>query len=70
MINVLIVLAHYLLGSFGLAIIVLTVITRVLMYPLTIKQLRATKGMQELQPKLAELQKKYAKDKQRTLERK
>ncbi len=65
MINVLIVLSHYLLGSFGLAVIILTIIIRVLMYPLTVKQLRATKGMQELQPKLAELQKKYAKDKQK-----
>ena len=65
MINVLIVLADYLLGSFGLAVIVLTIITRVLLYPLTLKQLRATKGMQELQPKLQELQKKYAKDKQK-----
>jgi len=64
-INTLIVLADYLLSSFGLAVIVLTIITRVLMYPLTIKQLRATKGMQELQPKLTELQKKYAKDKQK-----
>ncbi len=65
MINALIVLTDYLLGSFGLAVIVLTIVTRVLMYPLTIKQLRATKGMQELQPKLTELQKKYAKDKQK-----
>ncbi len=65
MINVLIVLADYLLSSFGLAVIVLTVVTRVLMYPLTVKQLRATKGMQDLQPKLTELQKKYAKDKQK-----
>jgi len=65
MINVLIVLTDYLLSSFGLAVIVLTIITRVLMYPLTTKQLRATKGMQELQPKLQELQKKYAKDKQK-----
>jgi YidC/Oxa1 family membrane protein insertase len=65
MVNVLIVLADYLLSSFGLAVIVLTVVTRVLMYPLTVKQLRATKGMQDLQPKLTELQKKYAKDKQK-----
>ncbi len=63
MINVLIVLSHTLFSSFGLAIIALTIIIRVLMYPLTVKQLRATKAMQSLQPKLAELQKKYAKDK-------
>ncbi|MDD5081888.1 MAG: YidC/Oxa1 family membrane protein insertase [Dehalococcoidales bacterium] len=63
-INVLIVLSHYLFNSFGLAIVALTIIIRGLMFPLTIKQLRASKTMQELQPKLAELQKKYGTDKQ------
>ncbi|MBI4186394.1 MAG: membrane protein insertase YidC [Chloroflexi bacterium] len=65
LINVLIVLSHYLFGSFGLAIIALTIVINLLMYPLTVKQLRATKSMQALQPKLAELQKKYAKDRAR-----
>ncbi len=63
-INVLIVLTHYLFSTFGLAIIALTIVVNVLMYPLTMKQLKATQAMQALQPKLAELQKKYAKDKQ------
>jgi YidC/Oxa1 family membrane protein insertase len=62
-INVLIVLSHYLFNSFGASIIALTIITRLAMYPLTMRQLRSTKAMQSLQPKLAELQKKYAKDK-------
>lgn len=61
--NILIVMTHALFDSFGLAIIALTIITRVLMYPLTMKQLRSTKAMQSLQPKLLELQKKYARDK-------
>jgi len=65
MTNVLIVLAHYLSGSFGLAIIVLTIIIRGAMFPLTLKQLHASKAMQELQPKIAELQKKYAKDREK-----
>lgn len=65
MINVLIVLSHYLFGSLGLAIIGLTIIVRGLMYPLTIRQLRSTEAMQSLQPKLAELRKKYDKDKQK-----
>ncbi len=63
MINVLIVLSSYLLNSFGLTIIALTIIVNVCTYPLTMKQLRASKAMQALQPKLAELQKTYAKDK-------
>ena len=65
MINVVIGLSDVLFGSFGLTIIILTIIIRGLMYPLTIKQLRSTKAMQSLQPKLAELQKKHAKDKQK-----
>jgi len=63
-INVLIMLTHYLVNNFGLAIIALTIIVNVPMLPLTLKQIRASKAMQDLQPKLAELQKKYAKDKQ------
>ena len=64
-INSLIMLSSFMFGSFGLAIITLTIAVNVLMYPLTRKQLKATTGMQSLQPQLAELQKKYAKDKAR-----
>jgi YidC/Oxa1 family membrane protein insertase len=64
-INVLVVLTHYLFNNFGLAIIALTIVVNLAMYPLTMRQLRSTKAMQALQPKLAELQKKYAKDKQK-----
>ena len=64
-INGLIVLSHYLFSNFGLAIIALTIVVNVLMYPLTMKQINAMKAMQTLQPKIAELQKKYAKDKQK-----
>jgi YidC/Oxa1 family membrane protein insertase len=63
--NMLIVLTHYLFSSFGLAIIALTIVVNILMYPLTKKQLHATQAMQSLQPKLSELQKKYGKDRQR-----
>ncbi|MFH1003860.1 MAG: YidC/Oxa1 family membrane protein insertase [Chloroflexota bacterium] len=63
--NSLVVTAHVLFGSFGLTIIAFTLVIRGLMYPLTVKQTHATKAMQTLQPKLTELQKKYAKDKQK-----
>jgi YidC/Oxa1 family membrane protein insertase len=63
--NVLIVMTYYLFNNFGLAIIALTIIVRVITLPLTLKQLRATKAMQALQPKLMELQKKHAKDRQK-----
>jgi YidC/Oxa1 family membrane protein insertase len=68
MINTLVALSSQLMGSFGLTIIILTIIIRACMYPLTAKQLRSSRAMQGLQPKLAELQKKYAKDKQKLAE--
>jgi len=67
-INVLIVLSSYLFNSFGLTIIALTILTRILMYPLTQKQLRASKKMQALQSEVAEIRKKYAKDRKKASE--
>lgn len=51
--------------SGGIAIIVFTIIVKTLLLPLTIKAIRSSKSMQELQPKIKELQKKHGKDKQR-----
>ena len=65
-INILIVMSHYLGGSFGLAIIALTIIVNLAMLPLTLSQIRSSKAMQDLQPKLAELQKKFGKDQSET----
>lgn len=62
-VNVLIVLSHYLFNNPGLAIILLTIVVNLIILPLTLKQMKSTKAMQDMQPKLAELQKKYAKDK-------
>ena len=45
--------------EFGLAIIVLTIVVRVASTPLVLRQLKSTKAMQEMQPKIQELQKKY-----------
>jgi YidC/Oxa1 family membrane protein insertase len=65
MINILIVVSSALFNNFGLSIIVLTIIVRGITTPLTLKQLRSTKALQELQPKMAELHQKYGKDKQK-----
>jgi YidC/Oxa1 family membrane protein insertase len=65
MMNILIVLTKYLFNNFGLAIILVTIVVNAAMLPLTLKQVRSSKAMQALQPKLAEIQKKYAKDKQK-----
>ncbi|MDP2917126.1 MAG: YidC/Oxa1 family membrane protein insertase [Dehalococcoidia bacterium] len=62
MINVLIVLSNYLFGSFGLSIIILTVVIRLILLPLSLTQLKATRAMTTLQPRLMELQRKYARD--------
>lgn len=66
--NILIVLANVFGGSFGLAIIAITVIVRLAILPLTLRQLRSTRAMQEVQPKLKELQKKYGNDRQKMSE--
>jgi YidC/Oxa1 family membrane protein insertase len=63
--NVLIALSHILGDSFGLAIIALTVIIRLISWPLTKRQLNSTKALQEMQPKIQELQKKYGKNQQK-----
>ena len=46
-------------GSYGLAIILLTVVIKMILYPLTAKQIQSMKAMQILQPKLKKLQEKY-----------
>ncbi|MCS7221990.1 MAG: YidC/Oxa1 family membrane protein insertase [Anaerolineae bacterium] len=51
--------------SYGFAIVLLTLIIKVVTLPLTLAQLRSIKATQELQPKLQELQKKYGKDRER-----
>ena len=63
--NSLIALTNVLGGSFGWAIIVLTVVVRLALFPLTVRQTQSTKAMQTLQPKIQELQKKYAKNQQK-----
>jgi YidC/Oxa1 family membrane protein insertase len=63
--NVLIALSHILDGSFGLAIIALTIIVRLVTWPLNKRQLNSTKALQEMQPKIQELQKKYGKNQQK-----
>lgn len=50
-------------GNFGLSIIIVTIIIKILLLPLTLKQDKSMKAMKNLQPKLEELKKKYANDK-------
>lgn len=50
---------HSLVGNYGVAIILLTLLVRGLMFPLTFKGSKSTARMQELQPKIQEIQAKY-----------
>ncbi len=67
--NVLLVLTNILFGNFGLGIIALTLLVRLIMLPLTLWQLRGSKKQSEamaaMKPKLDQLKKKYAKNPQK-----
>jgi len=54
--------------SWGPAIVMLVILVRILLIPLFVKQIRAQRGLQLLQPKMAELRKKYGNDRQRMSE--
>lgn len=46
-------------SSYGLGIIIVTIILRLLLYPLTISQTKSMAKMKKIQPELNEIQKKY-----------
>lgn len=49
----------------GIVILVVTLLTRLILYPLTNSSIKAQKSMQELQPKLDSIKKEFADDKQK-----
>ena len=51
-------------ASYGLSIVVLTIIINIIIFPLTLRQTRSTKRMQDAQPELKKLQKQYKDDKE------
>jgi len=57
--NILIATTTFAFNNFGLAILVLTLVVRLILLPTTFSQMRSTKAMQTLQPKMQELQKRY-----------
>jgi len=52
-------------GNYGVAIILITILSKVLFYPLTLKSMRSMKAMQVLQPQINALRSKYKSDPQR-----
>src|ERR1700727_2527460 len=57
--------AHLVGGSWGLAIVGLTVLIRAVLVPLTFKQLKSMQEMQRMAPQINQLKEKYKDDKQR-----
>jgi len=50
-------------GSYGVSIILSTIIVRLMLYPLTLSQNKNMVAMKKLQPEINEIQKKYKDDK-------
>ncbi|MGC9323967.1 MAG: membrane protein insertase YidC [Desulfomonilia bacterium] len=56
---------HSYVGSYGLSIIILTILIKIILYPLTLKSFTSMKELQKVQPLMKELQTKYKDDKQK-----
>ncbi|MFF3012945.1 membrane protein insertase YidC [Streptomyces sp. NPDC057939] len=54
--------------AWGLSIVSLVILIRICLIPLFVKQIKATRGMQALQPKMKAIQERYKNDKQRQSE--
>jgi YidC/Oxa1 family membrane protein insertase len=50
---------YYVVGNYGLAIILLTVLVRGCMFPLSLKQVAGAQKMQQLQPEIKKIQEKH-----------
>jgi YidC/Oxa1 family membrane protein insertase len=63
--NALVLLYEYLPGhDFGIAVIVLTILIKVALYPLGTQGIKSQKALSAIQPKIKEIQEKYKKDKE------
>lgn len=54
-----------LVNNYGLAIIIFTLIIKLLLHPMTVKQTRSMKAMQDLQPEIKKIQQKYKDNKEK-----
>jgi YidC/Oxa1 family membrane protein insertase len=53
------------LHNYGIAIILLTILIKIVFYPLSIKSFKSMKEMQKMQPQIAKLKEKHKNDKQK-----
>ncbi|MCP8617206.1 YidC family membrane integrase SpoIIIJ [Salirhabdus salicampi] len=58
--------ADFFYNSYGLGIILVTILIRLVLLPLNVKQLKSSKAMQDIQPELKELKEKYSSKDQKT----
>ena len=65
LINALIILNNMVFNNFGLAIIIFTLLMRLVTMPLTLRQIHSTRALTVLQPRIAEIQKKHKDPKRR-----
>lgn len=63
--GVLLRLIYNLVNNYGVSIILFTILVKVLLIPLTVKQMKSMKNIQLIQPKLKEIQEKYKHDKEK-----
>ena len=60
----LLTLLYNLVGNYGIAVLIITVIVKVALYPVYAKSMKSSMKMSKLQPKIQELQQKYGKDRE------
>jgi len=56
---------YELIPSYGVAIVLLTIVVRIVLFPLAVKQIKSMTAMQKIQPRLKELQKQHKGDRQK-----
>lgn len=61
-------LLYSVIQNYGIVLIVFTILVKALMFPLSVKQQKATAKMSVFQPKIQEIQKKYEKNKEKQQE--
>lgn len=58
-------LIYGIVNDYGIAIIIFTLLTKLLLMPFTIKQMKSSKAMAAIQPKMKEIQEKYKDNKEK-----
>ena len=60
---------YSIVGNYGITLVIVTVIVKFALYPVYKKQILSTAGMSDMQPRMQELQRKYANDKEKLNEK-